>query len=732
MHHATIALLVCTLAAIGAARAQDARGGQADMYLDPVTRYFHVSYVVPAGAPAEVTVRCTWSPTGADDWRPAGITPLISETAARLMPESEWQRWVMEGTITERRAAGLQRTVVFNPYPEAQVDGRVDVEFRIVVATPDGTELARQDCLLQADNSDVVCVEDWSQVMQQDALAQDPQPEDRKWWFRTDLDPATYSLGNALFGASPPDIPLPQLTYPLDLSGTWAIFVRSLAHGHALHMRLSGDERADQVYSAYPRWETLWRWAGMDRQHLVLRQSHYYSGYAGASIDYVRLVPLAPELVSELEARFAGARDRLVAGYFEPYSWAFNENVQETLQHREPLTAFAEAQVDLVDLQVGRFGDKVVYESRRTDPLIYGTFGDPIGRITPQTTNVGRMQQFTNALDAELRYARELGLQPHANFGGTNCYPDTPLESDFSREHPEWRRGSCLRYEVPEVREYILGLCREVMEIGAPGISIDFCRYPGGIDTAETCTSFLRELRALADEFGAARGDRVEVLIRFPATGVPNWESFDYATWVREGLVDFLCPSNIQGRHHSFDIAPYVAATAGSACKLLPVVDGLSWGLEFPGMFLWRVRQLYEAGVDGVYIYQADARVLNRPEDRRAMRLLGSSAAVRRWWDDEDAARPRRSKSITITAPHHLDAYSRWERLRIWTDGIDLGELEVWLDDALVIRFGGPPYLVGTEELDSDGVIATGEHELRVRARDGDGWLESSFAIKGH
>lgn len=724
-----LVLLVGTTA--GASHAQMVTGGPTQVYLDPITRYFHITYLVPADAPEVVTVRCLWSPRGREDWQPAVVIPLIGETTLRLTPETEIKRWVYEGTITERRAAGLERTVVFNPYPEAEVEGRVDVDFRVLVLDAEGAELARHDYHLQADNSDVVCIEDWTQVLQRGALADDPKPEDRKWRFRTDLDPKVYSRGDALFGASPPDTPLPQLTYPLDLKGTYAIFVRNLAHGHALHMRLSGDERADQVYSLYPRWEMFWRWARMDRQHLVLRQSHYYTGYVGAHIDYVRLVPLSPELVARLEATFAGQRDKLVAGYFEPYSWAFQENVQQTLHHREPLTAFAEARVDLVDIQVGRFGDKVVYESRETDPLIYGTFGDPIGRVTPQTDNVGYMQQYTNTLDAELRYARELGMVAHANFGGSNCYPGTPLESDFSRQHPEWRRGSCLRYEVPEVREYILRLCREALEIGAPGISIDFCRYPEGIDSAQTCTSFLRELRALTEEFAHQRGVPVPILIRFPATGVRLWEHFDYRTWVAEGLVDYLCPSNIQARHLSFDITPYVEAVRGSRVKLLPVVDGLHWGLPMPGAYLWRVRELYRAGVDGIYVYQADARVLGWPEDRRTIALLGSSEAVERWWQAEQAARPRRSKSITITAPHHLDTYKAYERVRIWTEGIEMGELEVYLDDNLVSRFDGPPYLVGTEEYASDTVIPAGEHVLRVRARDGDGWLEQTFQIKG-
>ncbi|MCX6375742.1 MAG: hypothetical protein NTU88_06875, partial [Armatimonadetes bacterium] len=345
--------------------------------------------------------------------------------------------------------------------------------------------------------------------------------------------------------------------------------------------------------------------------------------------------------------------------------------------------------------------------------------------------NVGRMQQYTNTLDAELRYCRELGLTPHANFGATNCYPDTPLQGDITKQHPDWRTGHALRYDVPEVREYILSLCREALEIGAPGISIDFCRYPDGVDKAETATEFMRSLRKLADEFGRTTGKHVPILVRFPAKGVRKWQCFDYKTWAREGLVDYLCPSNLQGRHHHFDIKPYIEAVKGTKCKLTPCVDGLSWGLTVPGMFLQRAKQLYDAGVDGVYLYQADALVLGNMTDRRCVRLLGSSEAVRRWWEADRQERPKHSKGIYIKPPTDRGVYNAWERLRVWPEGIPFGSLEMYLDGKLISRYDGPPYVLGTEEYESDGVIPPGEHTLLIRARDGDGWLEQKSTVRG-
>ncbi len=716
-----VAFMVMALAAFG-------QTPGAAVTVDPVTRCFQIEYGVPQDAPELVEVLCAWSPAGAGDWRPAPVTPFVSETALNLATDGEWDGW-RAGRVTERRAAGLARTVVFNPYPDAQTGGKVAADFRITVQAPDGAVLATTIVPLQADNADVVCLEDWTGVFQRDCVATGADPGPGKWWFAA---AEGASLGNELRGTpEAPDRMLPQLTHPLALSGTYAIFVRTPA-GYGMRMRLSGDERTDPVSSARLGREVLWQWRAMDRQHLVLRQPHGYKGYAPARLDYVRLVPLTAEQAAQLDGRF-GVQDKTVAGYWEPYSWAFVEDVQDTLQHRAVLTAYRDARIPLVDTQLGRFGMKNVFETRAADQLVHATIGDPVaGDRTPTTDNVGRMQQFTNTLDATIRYTKELGLCGVANFGASNCYPGTPLQGDFSRAHPEWMRGSALRFEVPEVREYALSLYREALEQGAEAVSIDYCRYPETIDTAETANIFMAALRALADEYGGKRGVHIPILTRFPGKGVRNWENFDYARWAREGWVDYLCPSNIQGRHMHIDMAPYFEAVKGTAARLLPAVEALEWGLPFPGPFLWRVRQLYDQGAPGVYVYQADGRVLGSPEDRRTMRLLASGEGVRNWWAEDARLRPLRSKGIHISRPSDPDGrWHKYERLRIWVEGVPFGPMEVWLDDAKIGETPGMPYLAGTEDTADDGVIPPGEHILRVRVRDGDAWLEQSFPVTG-
>ncbi|MCX8064706.1 MAG: hypothetical protein N3G21_05980 [Candidatus Hydrogenedentes bacterium] len=703
--------------------------------VDPLSRHIHITYEVPIDAPEEIYVKCSWSPMGKNMWQPAKVTPYISETALRFVRDEEWQEWIFQGRIRELWAQGLKRTLVFNPYPDAQIDGKVNIDFRIEICSLENKLICVQENQIQVDNSDVIYIEDWSKVFQKELIGSNKEEENRREWiFRSDLGPSFATLGNALIGKKwHEDIPLPQLSYPLDLRGRYAIYVCT-PKNYAVRIRLSGDERSDTLSSPKQFEEVLWRWCLMDRQNLVLQQNHSYQGYVDSGLDYIKIVPLTDQKFQELEQQFGNKPNKVIIGYFEPYSWAFFEDIKDTLQHRMPIVAYRDAGVHIIDIQVGRFGMKVVYESRLTDQLIYNTIGDPIGDVIPHTSNVGKMQQFTNTLESELRYSHELGLIAHANFGATNCYPGTPLQSEVSKQHPEWMTDGLLRYDLTEVQAYILSLIRETLEIGADGVSIDFCRYPGGIDKPETCTQFLRKLKVLREEFARKRKKPVPLLLRFPAKGVSHWEKFDYAKWIKEELVDYLCPSNIQGRHMNFEIEPYVKKLKGSKCKLLPVVDGLSWGLDMPGPFLYRVKCLYDAGVDGIYIYQADARICinNSPDDRRCIKITSNSDAVNLWWKKFSEENQKYSRRIWLQPSEDGDyEYHKWERCRIWIEGIQPDEVWIYLDEKLVNKYTKPPYILGGEDYSYDELLSTGKHNLHIQAKSPGIKLSQNFTIFG-
>ncbi|MCX5758106.1 MAG: hypothetical protein NTU83_06300, partial [Candidatus Hydrogenedentes bacterium] len=330
-----------------------------DVSVDPLTRYVHIVYTVPASATDAASIVCTWSPPGANDWRPAKVTPLLSETGLELASALEWKEW-SQGRVVERRAAGLQRTVVFNPYPDAQPDGKVDVDFVVAMESAGASAAELLRARIQADNSDVAYMEDWTGVLQKDAVAADAAQGERKWVYRAPNEPdAAITGGRALYGASAADTSLPQLSFMPGLKGRYAIFACTPA-ANGVSMRLTGDERYDLLSSRFPAEEVLWRWTRMEHQGVVLRQPHDYTGYTAGAMDYFKFVPLPDTLATQLDGMYGGVVDKVVAGYWEPYSWAFVEDIRDNIQHREPLLAYKQARVPIVDTQLGRFGMKSV------------------------------------------------------------------------------------------------------------------------------------------------------------------------------------------------------------------------------------------------------------------------------------------------------------------------------------------------------------------------------------
>lgn len=694
--------------------------------VDELTRYVHISYPVPQKAPDKIIVRCFWSLPEKGNWNKAKVFPFVSETAMAMVSKEDWKRWYEEGKIHEFNAAGLTRTVIFNPYPEAQANGLVDADFRILLEDIKGKQLAEYRVRLQADNRDIVYIEDWSKVIQKNQIVTDHRPDraERKWFYETNLhDSTNATFGNQLIGESLPDLRLTALTFPLNLKGHYAIYIQGKG---PVEFRLTGDEKSDRLGSTRPGQESLWKWARMDRQHLVLEQANSYAGFQTGTIDYIKLVPLTEKKVKQLESVHDGEKDKLTAFYWEPYSWAFYYGCWRPLDHREVLKNYKIGDVDLLDAQLGRFGMKSVYESRIVDQLLLSTHGDPIDTIkSPTTDNVGMMQQYTNTLDATIRYGGEYGIPVFANFGISNCYKNTNLQGQFSIDHPEWtRRGSRLRFEVPEVRQFALKAYDECLEIGAENLSVDFCRYPDAFDVPETCNIFLRELRKLADEWEQKRGSKITIMLRFPVLSYKDGYLFDFETWIREGLVDYLVPSALAERFYDFDLTPYLKAAEGSDCKVLPNVG---YPMNYPGLVLMRLRQMYEQGADGMYSYWGG--VSSSPEVLRLMPILSRTEAINRWWEQDQAQREYCSKGIYITIPYGWFKFWKQQRIRVWLEGIPFGAVEMYLDGKLISKYDGPPYTLGTEGHESDILITPGEHNLLIRARDGKGWLEQTFLI---
>lgn len=166
------------------------------------------------------------------------------------------------------------------------------------------------------------------------------------------------------------------------------------------------------------------------------------------------------------------------------------------------------------------------------------------------------------------------------------------MHSTFWLNHPEyWRvpyesRGSwtdrALDYAKPEVREFNMRLLRELMErYDADGFELDWMRFgyhfAHGHERAgaEILTQFMRDARALANEWTAKRGHPIQISARVPADpDAAVGLGMDGVRWAKEGLIDLLVPTPFWASA-DFDIPVEVwKARIGNATAKVKIAPG--------------------------------------------------------------------------------------------------------------------------------------------------------------
>ena len=294
----------------------------------------------------------------------------------------------------------------------------------------------------------------------------------------------------------------------------------------------------------------------------------------------------------------------------------------------------------------------------------------------------------TDTLEVVARACRESGILCYATMRMNGDYAASPKDnsltrqfnSDFWRAHPEFRvRGpkgedrTKLSYAYPEVRAFKLAILREAAARNIDGIALDFLRHPPffgfeepmvaafrekhGIDPrplpvtdprwspirGEFMTPFLRATRKLLDEAGAKRGRHLGLSARIDHREYAVL-GCDLATWLNEGLLDYLVIGQRTLGGYEFDLTPYVqlARDAGTGCAVLFGEEGIVSGHDLTAaedkliaagkmaapqraslslaQYQQRATRWYAAGADGIHLFNET--------NRAVMRALGTVPAA--------------------------------------------------------------------------------------------------------
>ena len=214
----------------------------------------------------------------------------------------------------------------------------------------------------------------------------------------------------------------------------------------------------------------------------------------------------------------------------------------------------------------------------------------------------------------------------------------------LAKEHPEWALlESGNDFAIAGVREAMLSFVQEVLDgYDVDGVEYDYMRWchmfkPGeGKKNAHLLTDLSRRTRKLLDEAARRRGiDRLEFGVRVPQNiNECDYLGFDLATWIKEGLVDYVVPSDFFHSDTNMKTEDFVKLAAGTNCKIYPAIHPMI-SMDGPNEH-YRLMQLenYRAAAQNFYGFGADGISpynYQRGFSRRATAHRSSSSAAYMW-----------------------------------------------------------------------------------------------------
>jgi len=192
----------------------------------------------------------------------------------------------------------------------------------------------------------------------------------------------------------------------------------------------------------------------------------------------------------------------------------------------------------------------------------------------------------------------------------------------LGQEGAYWEGG--FDYSKEGVREGVLAFVADMLDhYDVDGIEYDWMRFvyvfPTGTEqeNAPLLTDFHRRTRDLVDKASSRRGCKLTLGVRVPhVLGQCLPAGFDVATWIREGLVDYVVPSHFGHMDPNARIEDFRKLTEGGDCRVYPSLQGHAWTgpcrlQEYGPQHYYAVaRNWYAGGADGLEIYNYQFKTL--------------------------------------------------------------------------------------------------------------------------
>ena len=191
----------------------------------------------------------------------------------------------------------------------------------------------------------------------------------------------------------------------------------------------------------------------------------------------------------------------------------------------------------------------------------------------------------------------------------------------FIEENPQWHlklpRGPAIDFAPEPVRQKMLDYIEElVAAVDLDGLELDYMRWchmfpPGqGAGNAHLLTDFMRKTRTLLEAAAERRGRGPLVLgVRVPQTLAEcEYLGFDLAAWIKQGLVDFVVPSDFFYTDLNTRVEDFVKLAEGTDCRIYPAIHPITYRSDDVGIndlshYRAAARNFYAYGASGVEAY---------------------------------------------------------------------------------------------------------------------------------
>jgi hypothetical protein len=243
-----------------------------------------------------------------------------------------------------------------------------------------------------------------------------------------------------------------------------------------------------------------------------------------------------------------------------------------------------------------------------------------------------------DTLGTMLDFGHQHGMEVFWSMRMNDCHDSTDPNcmSQWKLDHLDWlvgkkgkkypaggRRWSALNYAIPEVREKVFRILRDVAtRYEVDGLELDFFRSPiyfqpqieGQPVTREHCemmTELVRRVRRMADDEAKRRGRPMLIAVRVPdSVDCARAIGLDIEQWLKENLLDVMAVSCL------FRLNPWETSVALGHKYGVPVYPSLSESrfkdLEAKEVrtteacYRGRALEAWAAGADGIYMFNFD------------------------------------------------------------------------------------------------------------------------------